>query len=465
MAVKTTELIPGGSRKKKEEEKQTSPVFKNAWQIMQEAKQAEKQEAVKPYESPVSLLQVPETKYEPEKYHKGDYFLDTSQWIQVSERNKMIREYNEARRNNITYLPNSHVEEINQNMMEQGLHPVFTSKSYARPRDEQEKYAARERILGRERDRWQSAYDDEEKKNEYERNRLELIDLQQQYDDSLKPGHPKYSENKKKGERIQELIRLVDGYELEQAETKKRLEYLDGQLRIVSDYAKVAALPQDVQELLERIADADDVSESHRFDRPSKGNGVGNQHVPTFDTTLLQPMENASNARQQLLAMGYSIDEIDTMYKAYKNVHNDRIADERKMEYKAAADEAPIINSFGSVIAGLGGGVSGAIGMFAKPGERNNPIYTGASLYANTTQETVRANIENSVREKIDDPDVANFFAKAAGYGYAGATSAAQSALAMGLGSAAGAPWLGEVLLGAGAASQTYNDMLIKFPG
>ncbi len=365
------------------------------------------------------------------------------------------------------YIPNSHAAELNQNMMEQGLAPIYTSQSYAKPFNAAEAYAGKMRVLERERDRLEASFGEVDIENraserrQRKRAEIELADLQ-----FRAPSEP---ENDALFDRISELEKFLSDYDQhyyqEHEGKKKRIEYLNGQIRILSDNAKVAAMPQDVQDLLEKIAVADDDFNSGRMwgDRSNSTAFEAGRPSGYYSTMrLAQTQEEAENARQQLYAMGYSIDEVDTMYSAYKNIHNDRVAAELKASYEAAADAAPISSTIGSVIAGLGGNVSGAFGMLAAPGERNNPVFTGASLYANTTQETVRANIENSVREKIDDPDWANFFSKVAGYGYAGALAAAQSALAMGLGSAAGVPLLGEALLGVGAASQTYNDMLNK---
>ena len=361
-----------------------------------------------------------------------DTKLSTENWSLWAEQGPYLRTL-QTGLDNATWMPkNTHIGELNQNMIDQGLHPIFTSDTRYKPYYGQI-------IPDGNIDSYIKAAEDE-----YHRRNEALQKLENEWETS----DLSYDEYERKKAKAQRGISEVQ-QQIKSLQNVKENQWLED-------------LPSDVTRILNDLAVAHDNYDSvvaYRSTAPSSNQGfeVGR---PSWSEDLDEPYEEIRSARQKLKNMGYSDEEIDRMYNAYKNIYNDKIAQEWRQMFQAAATDMPILTSAGSVVSSLLGGVTGLAGAIVHPGERNNPTFQGFNLFTSTTRDTVKTNIEESVRSKISDPSAAGFWSKLAGFGYSAATSALDSAAAMGTGAVLGVPILGEAILGAGAASQQYNDML-----
>lgn len=345
------------------------------------------------------------------------------------------------------YIPNSHAEELNQNMLEQGLAPIYTSNPAAKPFNAAEYYEAQNRLLDRKQD-----------------------NLTRQYGASKRR---QFIRDIEMAENPEEAIAARNGLEMFKKTYQNKMDQIMGEKRKNVDYLNFSKLPNDVQNL---FFDLSSVREMLRANNA----GTVSSAITGSDFTMYDDRTGEATDKYKLdteedrildeLRKRMSDDEIEKYYPYAKNVWNDAELAKNQRKWSDYAQAHPIDSSVQVALGGGLGNALSALGAIGAPGERNNPFFTGSINFTNTVQETVGSEIEKAVKSKFENESWGNFWGGAAKFGYNGAISAVQSAVAMGIGSAAGGVTVfgeefhlvGEALLGAGAAGQTYNDMLNK---
>lgn len=384
--------------------------------------------------------------------------------------------------NNLTYLRNTHINDINQNMVDQGLQPIYTDNDFYKPENGELSPAAAKGYT----------YDDKTRSLTPNFSFSEEADWRKSVaDQKLEESRAKLEEAKANWSRAEEALpwnystlddetRAQWDDAAKSAEDAKRIYDRYNRQSIIREQesnAWATAYDKAVYDDLVSSGAEPLFNELYNLDYSSQGikaGGIanafagGDSYNPISANLDAENRKRETEIRQELLKRGYSAEQIGRYYGAYKRYQNkteqERVAGEVRgivgdiNENPAQAVFGGLGMSAASVASAPLRGLTSLLGMALDDGAQYSP-YNMLSTVSNATHQQVEQNINDMWmgEDEARKNGVTKALATVSNWIYSAGTSTAESLLTMTLG---GGPVGGGFLMGLGAGTEEYQNAL-----